>query len=658
MEENFIKTVKTQLKYILDANKVNIVNEIVLRVHNIMFHVTYFLKLFLIHQLDMGSDAMLLNEQLILDIMHVITTTETTRGRPKTITNQIVLLQNFYNMHYNKILEEEQKKSRTNLSQILNYCAEDLIKNIKQNVIENYMSYVNKLVNLKYGLHESKNKKELGTELKKVKYDLTSSYDEEYTSDAKYNSWICHTKGHILPERENKDKPLLYDLKQNFHKYFQCMIYINQQLEKMAKNKGKEYKLPNTCILKNGFVPNYITIDTSGIIEIFDLNGQIENEETGKAFNKANIRLKISEYKYVIWETFFKQKYSKPVKKKNKKWKKKIINIFNKKGYNFIGMIKTDGIGVSILYEKISKQKNANDNKKRRKSKTKKEKNELKEFNSFKYIEKDDNIDLIDGKNVVINDPGHSDLLHMYSEQKKIKKFRYTVAQRQHEMKTRKYAKIRKKMYKEEINDQNISVQERFEFLSWYNLKSCDYRTAFWATHYKSFQFSETLQFFSNQIHRKLRLNSYINKQKSESKMLNAFEKKMGSPENTVIVSGDYSKSTKKGNAPAKNVGLLKLFRQRGYQVFLINEYNTSKTCSHCHGKVEPFLKRKKKDKFNVWGLVRCTNDNCLQGTIHKPGFSCSIHNRDTNACKNMLSQIKHIQEHGKKQKIFRNPWM
>ena len=89
-------------------------------------------------------------------------------------------------------------------------------------------------------------------------------------------------------------------------------------------------------------------------------------------------------------------------------------------------------------------------------------------------------------------------------------------------------------------------------------------------------------------------------------------------------------------------MGCMRLFRNAGFSVFLINEFRTSITCSHCHGDLETFLVRKshkprdiKSNKLiTVHGLLHCSNV--------KPKCEL-IHNRDKNAVQNMLFIVKHI---------------
>jgi hypothetical protein len=99
--------------------------------------------------------------------------------------------------------------------------------------------------------------------------------------------------------------------------------------------------------------------------------------------------------------------------------------------------------------------------------------------------------------------------------------------------------------------------------------------------------------------------------------MIKNFANKFGSPKECTIVLGDYDKvNNMKGKEPIINRRIRKIFRNHKYQVFMINEFSTSKLCNVCELKCDTFLKResknpKHKDKktnkqkiIEVWGLT------------------------------------------------------
>lgn len=74
-----------------------------------------------------------------------------------------------------------------------------------------------------------------------------------------------------------------------------------------------------------------------------------------------------------------------------------------------------------------------------------------------------------------------------------------------------------------------------------------------------------------------------------------------------------------KSQASTKGKGLREMLRKYGYEVYLLDEFKTSKTCNKCGSDLEecedfertssrPWRKEKKEIPF---GLRRCMNDGC-----------------------------------------------
>ena len=98
---------------------------------------------------------------------------------------------------------------------------------------------------------------------------------------------------------------------------------------------------------------------------------------------------------------------------------------------------------------------------------------------------------------------------------------------------------------------------------------------------------------YTKYIFRKLKLNIYINTQKSESKIIKNFKKKFGRPKECLLVFGDWSKEDNmKGKEPIISKKIKKIFKQQKYDVYMIDEYRTSKLCHKCCGECEGFLRR------------------------------------------------------------------
>ena len=95
-----------------------------------------------------------------------------------------------------------------------------------------------------------------------------------------------------------------------------------------------------------------------------------------------------------------------------------------------------------------------------------------------------------------------------------------------------------------------------------------------------------------------------------------------------------------------------RIFKNAGYDTYLINEFRTSKLCNYCHNELEHFKEiiskkpkyKEKNHKETVNGLLRCQSV--------KP--KCEIsHNRDKNAVQNMLYIVKTIKTTGKRPKEY-----
>ena len=68
------------------------------------------------------------------------------------------------------------------------------------------------------------------------------------------------------------------------------------------------------------------------------------------------------------------------------------------------------------------------------------------------------------------------------------------------------------------------------------------------------------IKFYENYIFRKLKLNGYINRLKSEQKLINHFTKIFGTPDNTVITIGDWEqRKYRKFKDPIKGLGFRKM---------------------------------------------------------------------------------------------------
>ena len=72
-----------------------------------------------------------------------------------------------------------------------------------------------------------------------------------------------------------------------------------------------------------------------------------------------------------------------------------------------------------------------------------------------------------------------------------------------------------------------------------------------------------------------------MRRQITEARMLKRFEQLFSPPDKVVICIGDWEqRQHRKFSVPVKGKGFRTLFRKAGYNVFLVDEFRTSRRCS------------------------------------------------------------------------------
>ncbi len=661
--ENFdyMKSTKDSLKNIVKDNNIYpIIFDLVNRTNKIVIHSYQFLKLYFIYLHDNHLPFPKLDKEYICDIFKVVTKRQCNKGAytENNMPQQLKTLTDFYESNYKNTIFENEVIYYDKLSYILAYEAIDMITNIENNIKEHFPSHVCKYVNLVFDVktkskeitknykdkEERKVKhKDLYDEIQKVKNDLLI-FKDELTSDPKYHEWVQQTKRELYNGKTVFDEnSVYYDVKSNTQDYIKSMFYLVEKIEEINKviieenkkidlediddkikkeKKKNEIKLFNVLPLRTNIIPKNICIDTCGLISNF--LGNLSTSEHLKNYKKDNNQ-------FDLWNTYF--HLHKPV--------------FKKKKYLFHYMIYTDGISVSINF--IRKDIDGNPLKKTIKNK------KCCEDENIEYVEKAELTDEIKSKRVVCIDPGKSDLIYCgcKDQNDNLLTFRYTQNQRRMESKNKKYNKIIYTINTESKIDDKTIIEIQSS-LSNKNSKKINYNDFYHYLIEKNKMNITLYNHYKQKVFRKLKFNRYINTQKSESKMMKNFSKKMGKPEDTIIVMGDYDSENHhmKGKEPVICKRFRRIFRNHGYKTYLINEYRTSKLCNCCHNELEKFmirlshkpkLKRENKNE-EVHGILRCKSIKS----------KCEIiHNRDKNAVQNMLNIVKSIFLTGKRPEKF-----
>ena len=602
--DEFFKCVKISLKHALKHYEINQpkINQTAIKAHKIVIHTLQFMKLYLLDYYDKNSNLPKIDKEFINSCMKIICKEKTT-GRPpkKEIKELKEKLTTFYNLHYKSLCQNEEL-DYTHMNTILDYLTIDILTMYENNIKLHYIEYVERYVNViwkrKFLTNQirkiKKTKKDkdtavrkLNTQLRKIKSDLLNIENTTYKSNSFYHKWIQEQHKLIVP---NKDKfrknNLYYDLQCNPQDYFRCMIFMMKEVEKQG------YTTTNPFPMRNDIIPKHIRLDTTTLVHL--LMTKKQGKKSDYLF-KGNLK----RFEDKIWKFFFRTERQ----------------CFSKKWYSFHHMIETDGISCSILLlrkDKVGKRIRTN-----------------KIPNQEQYIDDVKDYSNLQDKNIVSIDPGLCDLIFCVdSSDTNANEYRYSQDRRRKETKSKKYGKILLEQKKTKINDKTIIEYETE--LCKYNRKTLDMAKFKEYCKKKNEMNYHLFKFYEKELFRKLKLNGYCNRLKSEQKLINQFKKIFGNEKETILCFGDYEqRKHMKFKEPIKGKGMRTLFRKNGYKTYLVDEFRTSCKCSKCDGgKCEKFMVRENPKPFRdnlrlVHGLLSCKN-------------CANVWNRDCNGAKNI----------------------
>tara|TARA_Y100000310_G_C20656024_1_gene802013 strand:- start:619 stop:1578 length:960 start_codon:yes stop_codon:yes gene_type:complete len=278
-------------------------------------------------------------------------------------------------------------------------------------------------------------------------------------------------------------------------------------------------------------------------------------------------------------------------------------------------MIVTDGVSCSILFlrnDKIGKKIRT-----------------CKIPNREQYINELNDYSQLHSKKIVAIDPGKCDLIYCVDNSNKgANKYRYSQDRRRKETKSKKYSKILLGQKHTKIGEKNITEYETE--LSKYNHKTLDITKFKEYCSKKNEMNYHLFHFYEKTLFRKLKLNGYWNRLKSEQKMINQFRRIFGNAKDTIVCYGDFKqRKHMKFKEPTKGKGMRTLFRKSGYKTYLVDEFRTSCKCSKCDGgNCRKFMFRENPKPFRnnirfVHGLLSCKN-------------CANVWNRDCNGASNI----------------------
>ena len=601
-----------------DREKIfNTIQDAVYRTNYITTKSSLLLRLWCLNKYNNGIEIPLITETTIKMCMKSIL--KPCGGGRKPKEENILLLNEFKKLHNFKL------ENGVNLSAIKDYYATAFLTSIENNIKMHFFDYVNRFINsyfkvlYKNELTDKEFKKQLFKDLYVVKNDIING---TLNANEKFHNWINKYRYKIVPE--DFEVNYYYDVKSTPQKYLKYMIFMNIELEKI---EGKMYQF---FPIQSSIIPNHIQIDTKALIELLVKKDKKDKE------TKTDLLKDIELNKEFLWDKFFDIKHK-------------------MKNYIFNHTIITDGYAVSLRFlhndyieeEKIKvakkkkgkldvkgltkeqKETRKNDKKKlqEEKKKVKKEeyaKNKPKKIEKpieFPYIDDVDKEEL-KGNHIFI-DPGKRTLLNMMNDDGKF--FSYTNKQRISETKRLKYQTILKK-YKDELNITPIENE-----LSSFNSKSCN------LINYNNFitkklSTNEVLyKMYQDDNFRRYKWYSYINKKRTDDRMLNKIEKVYG--KDSIVVIGDWSIGKQMKNfISTPNISIKRKLQER-FRVYDIDEYRTSclnyKTEEVCNNLYLPDKKNKERKMHSI-----------LTYKMENKRFGCI--NRDINGCKNIQKIFNH----------------
>jgi hypothetical protein len=108
--------------------------------------------------------------------------------------------------------------------------------------------------------------------------------------------------------------------------------------------------------------------------------------------------------------------------------------------------------------------------------------------------------------------------------------------------------------------------------------------------------------FYSDLAHRKMRWNTFVNTQRSESGLIKRMRKTFG--KNLTVIIGDWNETGRamRYQVPTKTKGWRKVFARNRTPCYLLDEYRTSSVCECGTDVVKDF---KKRDHARPWRRAR-----------------------------------------------------
>lgn len=602
-------TIKCPLRAVINHGKMETINKLVLETQEITYRTYLFLRLYILKRFNNGEDIPELTEEFIRYCICAQGVKKTGAGRPFGKTDILDELVKFYEDEFSPLINNQPFDLKYK-GQLINYIATTIRTSLDNNIKEHWLTRVRRFMNLLIPEDlktENIEDKELVNNMKSYWNSLKELVlkDKVYEiGNLKHRNWAITFKDEYLPKTYQECYG--YDVKVSPDKY----IYYTLKMNKIAEENFESVKLFQPIPLRTSIIPGYITLDAPILISNFKEPGESNNIH------------KIKEFKDEIWSRVFNMNH-------------KIMSMTDYQ----INSVQTDGVGLSILFQKIGtkrKSKNVND-----------EQEEL-------YIDEIQPCDLkqIQTKNLISIDPNKQALVQLLDQNGK--KLRYTAPQSRIESLSKKSRRAILKLKNLTKIGKETIIELETRITKGLNCKTVNYDKfkKYIATKTK---LNNKLSNFYNQLcFRNMRLRSWIYRRKSENKFLDNIETQFGDKEDIFIGYGNWSNTKQmKYIMPTKGVGMRRILRKR-FNLALIDEFKTSKVHYETQTLIEKNAKVKNKNGKEV-KLHRVLNVE-VDGDSGSENKKSIYVNRDINACKNILSILKSWVFHQTRPQIYCRP--
>jgi hypothetical protein len=600
-----------------------LVKDAVLRMHALTVQATHLLRQWLIERPDAKRCAAVLKDgayRVALEVVSSEGTPENNDGPDAKIRKQLLTI---YGIHFEPLLPSNVKKtSRHRLAQMICLEEERLAAAVKTNIKEHFYQHMARFVNEFHDVKGSApptsdkvGRKAHFAKFADVKKDLLAGEGAEMlTSDPTLVDFVNEWR-QILPSGPYGENSMVYDAHVRPGAYLPALVAM------VGKLRAIEKKAFQVLPLRLANTPAYATVDTKAL------------EELTETHRPKGDRLTYDR-KIEIWSRFLSVKASGglpgddvALHKMSKTFRRGKQSMPR---YVFRGSIATDGVGISIGLVRVDLHDLKGIDGPWKAAATANDKATKASIPNIDDMKGKVDANLL-GRKYVVVDPGKRDLHYAMDPEEKKNHLRYTQATRRSAMKTKRYNTIRDELHAKKGKLGGKTVSEWNESLSQLDSRSVDMSVFKEWIKGKLESVAATARHWQDESFRRLKFNAKANARRSEDTYLNKFKDAFGDETQRVVIVGDWSQGTGhlKHSPPTMRRGLVAALRRRKYEVWLIREFRTSKSCSKCHHadtNCEPYVFKEKARH----GLLCCKNKTCKQ-----------FHNRNANATSNMIRIVE-----------------